>query len=248
MIINSVIPGSRQRVASLATHPSGTSKYRVVESGSVTLGYSYSSTSGLGARAIFFSGTTEVSTPSSVASGSNYTWDVTPLLSDPGLYNFKIVAVDRNGNSAVLEMKVFYGFAAGDFTFSYSPGLSGYVLAAYSGSDSDVVIPGVFDDGTNGERDVVRIGNGVFFDNDTLESVVIPDTVSAIGATAFFSCSSLESVEIDRASPPTLEADNVFDPYSPLISLKIYVPSAQVATYKAATNWSEYQNAIFAIV
>lgn len=246
MIINSVIPGQRQRVASLATHPSGTSKYSVVESGSVELGYSYSNTSGLGAKAIFFSGTTEVST-SDITSGNNYTWDVTSLISGAGLYEFRIVAVDRNGNSATLDLKVFYGFNSGDFTFSYDSGLSGYVLVAYSGTSADVVIPGIFNDGVNGERDVVRIGSGVFFDNDTLESVVIPDTVSSIGSTAFFSCSSLASVEVDRSTPPTLEADNVFDPYSPLSNLKIYVPSAQVAVYKAAANWSEYQNAIFAI-
>jgi hypothetical protein len=246
MIINSVIPGQRQRVASLTTHPAGTSKYYIVESGTVELGYSYSNTVSLGAKAVFFSGTTEVST-SNLTSGSDYTWDVTSLITDPGLYEFRIVAVDRNGSSAILDIKVFYGFSSGDFTFTYSSDLSGYILVAYSGTSSDVVIPGIFNDETNGDRDVVGIGSGVFFDRDDIKSVIIPATVSTIGATAFFSCSALERVEIDRLTPPTLEADNVFDPYSPLVNLKIYVPSASVDAYKAATNWSEYQNAIFAI-
>jgi hypothetical protein len=247
MIINSVIPGQRQRVASLATYPEGTSKYVVADEGStVELDFLYSNTSSFAGKAIYYADGVEEDTQD-LAANDDYSWDVTSLLTDPGLYSFKIVAVDTNGNGTKLEFTVFYGFSLEDFTFSYNSGLSGYVLVAYSGNSADVVIPAVFDDGTNGERNVVRIGNGAFLDNDTMETVVVPDTVQSIGATAFFSCSVLESFEIDRNTPPTLEANNVLDAYSPLLPLKIYVPSASVATYKAAANWIEYQNAIFAI-
>jgi hypothetical protein len=247
MIINSVIPGQRQMVASLATYPEGTSKYIVADEGStVELAFIYSNTSSLDGKAIYYVNGAEERTED-LASGSNYSWNVSSLLTEPGLYEFKIVAVDTNGNGTKLVFTVFYGFSIGDFTFSYDSGLGGYVLVAYSGSAANIVIPAFFDDGINGERDVVRIGNGAFIDNDTMETIEVPGTIESIGSTAFFSCSVLESFTIDRLSPPILEADNVFDAYSPLLPLKIYVPSASVAAYKAATNWSEYQNAIFAI-
>jgi hypothetical protein len=246
MIINSVIAGSRQRVASISTHPEGTSKYLVTNDPTVQLGYLYSSSSGLDAKSIFYYGDEEVST-SYVTPGTSYSWDVSSIIDGPGLYNFRIVTVDRSGNSARIDFKVFYGFNDGDFTFSYSQDLSGYVLVAYSGSSSEVFIPEIFDDGDNGERSVIRISSGVFFDNDSVQTVVIPPTVSSIGATAFFSCSNLSRVEINRDLPPTLEADNVFDPYSPLSQLRIFVPSSSVSAYKLADNWEEYANAIFPI-
>jgi hypothetical protein len=248
MIINSVIPGQRQRVASLATYPEGTSKYVVAEEGStVELDFLYSNTSSFAGKAIYYADGVEEDTQDLTAN-DDYSWDVTSLLTEPGLYQFKIVLVDTNGNGTKIEFTVFYGFNLEDFTFSYDSDLGGYVLVSYSGTSADVVIPSIFDDeDINGEKNVVRIGNGAFFDNDTMETVVVPDTVQSIGATAFFSCSVLESFEIDRNTPPTLEANNVLDAYSPLLPLKIYVPSASVAAYKSATNWIEYQNAIFAI-
>jgi hypothetical protein len=64
--------------------------------------------------------------------------------------------------------------------------ISGGVLVAYRGSDSQAVIP-----------EGVRVIAGEAFRNHTeLESVVIPDTVKVIGEGAFESCTQLASVSL----------------------------------------------------
>ena len=73
----------------------------------------------------------------------------------------------------------------GDFIIKNS------VLVEYRGSDTDVVIP----DG------VVKIGEDVFWKNETITSVVIPEGVTEIGTRSFCYCLSLKSVKL----PSTLK-------------------------------------------
>jgi hypothetical protein len=61
-------------------------------------------------------------------------------------------------------------------------------------------------------------------------------------------CTKLATVTIPATTPPTLGTlafmgiNNVILP-----NLRIEVPSASVAAYKAAANWSDYADRIFAI-
>ena len=63
-------------------------------------------------------------------------------------------------------------------------------ISEYLGDDENVVIP----DSYLG-RPITSMGVECFSNNDTLESVVIPDTVSIIGAHTFVNCKNLKSVK-----------------------------------------------------
>lgn len=89
---------------------------------------------------------------------------------------------------------------------------------------------------------VTSIEEYAFADCGSLPSVTIP--YSVIGGYAFANCGSLTSVTVLATTPPTL-GTNVF--YGTHSSLKIYVPSASVNAYKAATNWKSYASKIYAI-
>ena len=91
---------------------------------------------------------------------------------------------------------------------------------------------------------VTTIGQGAFFKCTGLTNVVIGNGITEIGDGAFELCESLISVTIHATTPPTLGI-NVFN--SNVSGRKIYVPSASVAAYKAATNWSTYASDIEAI-
>jgi hypothetical protein len=90
---------------------------------------------------------------------------------------------------------------------------------------------------------VTSIGERAFYLCDGLTSVTISDSVTSIGNYAFGYCSSLTSVYCKAITPPTLVgAGNTFA-YNGS-KRKIYVPTASVDAYKAATNWSTYANYI----
>jgi len=90
---------------------------------------------------------------------------------------------------------------------------------------------------------VTSIGGGAFYDCDGLTSVTIGDGVTSIGYGAFQECSGLTSVTVNATTPPTLDGEAFYDTNN----CPIYVPSASVDTYKAATNWSTYASRIQAI-
>ena len=90
------------------------------------------------------------------------------------------------------------------------------------------------------EDGVTSIGDYAFegCDNANLTSVTIPASVTSIGDFAFGYCTYLASVTIPVASL-TCYGVRAFDDTAD--GLKIYVPAASLDTYKAATNWSEYE-------
>ena len=112
---------------------------------------------------------------------------------------------------------------------------------AFSGCDvltrlnSDV--DGVF----NLPSGVTSIRDEAFISCYGLTSIVMPSGVTTIGGFAFYDCSSLTSVTVNAITPPTL-GEEVFDENAE--GRKIYVPSASVNDYKAATNWSTYASDI----
>ena len=114
---------------------------------------------------------------------------------------------------------------------------------------------------------VTEIGWGAFMNCSDLTNVIISDGVTTIYNNAFNSCvnltsvtigsgitdikdrafmysSNLESLTIEATTPPTLGGDSLSYTSS---DLKIYVPSASVDTYKAASGWSSYASKIQAI-
>ena len=79
-----------------------------------------------------------------------------------------------------------------------------------------------------------------------LQSIVVPNSVTSIGASAFQGCSYLKIVHITNGDVTNLTAlgkDAFSGAHS---SLCIIVPQDALKAYKEATNWSSYANKIFA--
>ena len=91
---------------------------------------------------------------------------------------------------------------------------------------------------------VTTIGDAAFESCSNLTSITIPNSVTTIERDAFHYCIGLTSVTIQATTPPTLGNSNAFNDTN---NCPIYVPSASVATYKAATNWSSLSSRIQAI-
>ena len=114
---------------------------------------------------------------------------------------------------------------------------------------------------------VTTISNSSFGSCRSITSVTIPDSVTTIDGYAFYTCTSLRNVTIgsgvtsigsaafgytnsiisftcNAVTPPTVGSGILA---SASANLVIYVPSASVNTYKAASGWSTYASQIQAI-
>lgn len=82
---------------------------------------------------------------------------------------------------------------------------------------------------------VKAIGNYAFYNNNSLTRIVIPETVKSIGNSAFKYCYSLKECIVNAQTPPTLGTTAFADTPADLL---IIVPSNQILSYTAATNWA----------
>ena len=184
----------------------------------------------------------------------------TSLLSQPIIGNcVETVGVDAFRN--------YTGFSSVEFPVSVTQ-ISG---GAFSGCSilRDVELPPyltvIGSYAFDGCRNIV--GTETIPTSSTYKALRIPDTVTDIDEYAFAYCTSIQAVHvgtgityigyrafygdsalvhfiIDATTPPTLGA-NAFNGANAY--LKIYVPSASVSTYKAASGWSTYSSRIQAI-
>jgi hypothetical protein len=215
--------------------------------GDVTsISFTYSNEENLSGYAILYLNGSVVATEA-LQNNEETSIDISEFLNETDYYTFKLVAIDENKSIDSLEFKVLYNYEnLDDFSFVHESSSQSYIVSEYTGSSSSIMIPPVFE-GSQGILPVLKIANGIFFDNDVLLSVEIPSTITNIGSAAFFSCSNLTTVTLLSTTPPVLGGDNVFDPYSELSVLKIYVPAESVQAYKTAQYWTEYANSIYAI-
>jgi uncharacterized repeat protein (TIGR02543 family) len=118
-----------------------------------------------------------------------------------------------------------------------SPGLnyianeSGYT-AWWESAAGAVVIPAYWLG-----KPVTAIGAWTFSGVAGITSVVIPETVSAIGSGAFYPCANLQNVETKALEPPA-GYDNMFSGCASLVA--VTVPSSSLAAYQAAAGWQSY--------
>ena len=87
---------------------------------------------------------------------------------------------------------------------------------------------------------LTTIGDNAF-SNSSLRNIIIPSSVTTIGHAAFTNCQSLESVRVEKTTPPT-GSKYMFDECTSLTT--IYVPTSAVNAYKTATYWKNYANKI----
>ena len=85
------------------------------------------------------------------------------------------------------------------------------------------------------------IGEQAFCALLSLKKINIPQNVNFIDYGAFSYCNSLEYIKVNNPQPFTMR-QSFHDTNCP-----IYVPTGSVATYKAASGWSDYADRIFAI-
>ena len=76
-----------------------------------------------------------------------------------------------------------------------------------------------------------------------LNSILIKNTVSTVGGSAFNGCSNLKTVIMQSSSVVPLNSTSCFANVH--ADLKIYVPEELVDSYKAASNWSFFENKIY---
>lgn len=86
---------------------------------------------------------------------------------------------------------------------------------------------------------VTTIGNHAFYSCSALTTATIGSGVTKIGDYVFLGCAALTKIYCKPTTPPTLGA-SVFSWIA--ANATIYVPSASVETYQAATNWSSYSS------
>lgn len=77
--------------------------------------------------------------------------------------------------------------------FSFEKASGGVLLTEYSGKLRNVVVPREY----NGEA-VAGIGDNAFENHSSLESIVIPDSVTEIGEKAFSGCTSLTAIDLSN--------------------------------------------------
>lgn len=103
--------------------------------------------------------------------------------------------------------------------------IGAYLIAsAPSSVGSAVVLP----EGTLG------VGNMALYTCSTVERVTLPATVRFIGEQAFNGCSSLDTLELLGAVPPTLESNAFTD----VGTFTVLVPCQSGNTYRSAPNWN----------
>ncbi len=86
-------------------------------------------------------------------------------------------------------------------------------------------------------NNLTKISNNAFSSCIMLKKITIPSSVTSIGNSAFSACNVLFDVYVEATTPPTL-GTSVF----PSAIKHIYVPSASLSDYQAATNWSSYSS------
>lgn len=92
-----------------------------------------------------------------------------------------------------------------------------------------------------GDSNLQKIGDMVFYQCVKLESITIPRLVAEIKANAFSKCTALVTVTVKATIPPTLTGD-IFPNCTALE--QIIVPIGCGDAYKGATNWSAYADII----
>jgi hypothetical protein len=111
------------------------------------------------------------------------------------------------------------------------------------------------------------IGTTAFDECRSLSILILPSAVEDIGSGAFRDCSGIKTIKtygdvdnirtgafqdcmittyvFSETTPPTLGSTSAFS--NILHITKIYVPNASLSTYKAATNWSNFEDQIYSI-
>ena len=93
------------------------------------------------------------------------------------------------------------------------------------------------------ERMIPQYLNSYNYTNGYMKEIVLPSTIKSIPKETLYYTSNMVSITILATTPPVLGTDALRDSGN----VPIYVPSASVDAYKAASGWSQYASRIQAI-
>lgn len=126
-----------------------------------------------------------------------------------------VCAVPQNTPLPLLQpVLTAYADTEGDFSYSVNEDGAGVTVTGWSGSDAEVVIPGMLEN-----LPVTEIGSWAFLNKTEITSVTVPDSVTGIGTNAFNGCSAL--TEINLPDGLTEISDGTFANCSALTSIVI---------------------------
>lgn len=129
----------------------------------------------------------------------------------------------------------------------------------WNGSDAegDVVLTEIVTIGGS-DFTLTAIAANAYDGNTAITSIVIPSTVSSIGASAFAGCTNLKSITVNRVTPIDLSTvagvrgaltraggSSVFEGVNKETCI-LYVPAESIDAYKQATGWKDFKK-IYAI-
>lgn len=94
---------------------------------------------------------------------------------------------------------------------------------------------------------VTEIGDNAFTSSSAITNIEISSAVTTIARNAFTGCRQLRQLTVRATTPPTMDAYALYN--TPFYNGQgiIYVPSASVNAYKAASGWSNYASNILPI-
>ncbi len=114
-----------------------------------------------------------------------------------GDYIMSVVAKDADGNALPAQsskVRISDSAATSEEYFTYQS-LNGLYarITGYTGTDTVVIVPE-----TVGEYAVQEIGSAAFSGNNTLKSIILPDTVTTVRDNAFHNCDALVGVDLGK--------------------------------------------------
>ena len=148
-------------------------------------------------------------------------------------------------------LKFFDGVAGynGNITSVGTSAFSGTGLQAMPVFPNATAIPGNYLSAINGAgclneidlwEGITSIGQQAFRYQADVCEITIPSTVTSIAASAFEMNYGVHAIHVKPITPPTLSNANAIPAANGTYNLKIYVPSASLADYQAASNWSSF--------
>lgn len=125
-----------------------------------------------------------------------------------------ITALGHNYVEGVCSMCGKEYKATAGLTYSYQSSSQSYTVIGYIGTDTEIYIPDIYDDGTNGIHAVTCIGSCAFQDCVNLTSVTIPYSVTSIENNAFSGCTGITEINYNATNCENLSLSNYVFAYS----------------------------------
>lgn len=161
----------------------------------------------------------------SVAKGKSITLPAAPkrpYCTFKGYYAKEDATSPLSGSEVYTEDTVIYALYTSDFTYDVT-GTGDLMITGYTGSETSIAIPDVIDGYTvTTLADTLNIASAVEF-------ISIPDTVTAIGTSAFKGIKSLTGIEVEDGNNNYSGKDGVL--YNRDMTALIYYPERKTTEY-----------------